>query len=80
VSNVDRTSIAEPAEQATGGRNTPSCITCGDVALPMRIVALGGDGLARCEGDAGSCEVDVGLLERVEVGDEVLVHAGVAIA
>jgi len=36
-------SIAEPAEQATGGRNTHSCITCGDVAIPMRVIRTGGE-------------------------------------
>jgi hydrogenase maturation factor len=59
----------------------PVCITCGDIALVMRVVGVGDDGLARCQGEDGaSCDVEVGLLERVRVGDEVLVHAGVAIA
>ena len=79
MSNVARTSIAEPAEQATGGRNT--CLTCGDVAIPMRVVRTGGDdGLADCmteDGDAAS--VDVSLLDGARPGDEVLVHACVAI-
>jgi hydrogenase maturation factor len=80
VSNVARTSIAEPAEQATVGRNT-SCITCGDVAVPMRVVRTGGeDGLAECvseDGDAAS--VDLSLIEDARQGDAVLVHACVAI-
>jgi hydrogenase assembly chaperone HypC/HupF len=70
------------AEQAPGAR-TPSntCITCADVAVPMRVVALSGDGLADCEDDEGRhSDVDLALLEDVKVGDEVLVHAGVAIA
>jgi hydrogenase maturation factor len=81
VSNVARPSIAEPAEQATEGRNTPiSCITCGDVAVPMRVLRLGDDGLADCETDDGQAsEVEVGLLEDVAPGDQVLVHACVAI-
>jgi hydrogenase expression/formation protein HypC len=78
VSNVARTSIAEPAEQATVGRNT-SCITCGDVAIPMRVVRAREDGLADCltEGGEGST-VDVSLVDAAP-GDEVLVHACVAI-
>ena len=75
MSNVARTSIAEPAEQATVGRN-PICITCGDVAIPMRVIRTGEDGLARCEGDV---EVMTDLVGEVEPGDELLVHACVAI-
>jgi hydrogenase maturation factor len=58
------------------------CITCGDVALPLRVVALGADpGLARCA-DAGGREetVEVALVAPVAVGEELLVHAGTAIA
>jgi hydrogenase maturation factor len=80
MSNVARTSIAEPAEQATGGRNTPSCITCGDVAIPMRVLRVGADGLADCETENGTAStVEVALLEDVRPGDAVLVHACVAI-
>ena len=79
MSNVARTSIAEPAEQATVGRNT--CLTCGDVAIPMRVIRTGGeDGLADCvtaEGEHSS--VEVALIEDVRPGDELLVHACVAI-
>jgi hydrogenase expression/formation protein HypC len=81
VRNVGRTSIAEPAEQATGGRNTcDTCITCGDVALPMRVVRLGGeDGLADCVSQDGqTAAVDVALVD-VTPGDAVLVHACVAL-
>jgi HupF/HypC family len=80
--DVARTSIAEPAEQATGGRNPhPACITCGDVAVEMRVIALHADGLADCEDEEGRrSEVEVTLLDGVQAGDEVLVHAGVAIA
>jgi len=65
-----------------GGRDTsPVCITCGDVAIRMRVVATGGeDGLADCvteDGDAAA--VDVALIDDVTVGDAVLVHACVAI-
>ena len=81
MSNVARTSIAEPAEQATVGRNTPTCITCGDVAVPMRVVRTGGeDGLADCVTDTGETSaVDVALIDPVAPGDAILVHACVAI-
>ena len=79
MSNVARTSIAEPAEQATVGRN-PFCITCGDVAVPMRVVRAGDDGLADCVTDDGEATsvVDVTLVDAAP-GDQVLVHACVAI-
>ena len=79
MSHVARTSIAEPAEQATGGRN--SCITCGDVAIPMRVIRTGGeDGLADCVSEDGdTAAVDLGLIDDARPGDAVLVHACVAI-
>ena len=85
VCNVARTSIAEPAKQATGGRNTSSspssCITCGDVAIPMRVIRTGGeDGLADCVSEDGdTAAVDLGLIDDARPGDAVLVHACVAI-
>ena len=79
MSNVARTSIAEPAEQATVGRNSNSCITCGDVAIPMRVIRTGGDGLADCIAENGeSAQVELALVDAAP-GDEVLVHACVAI-
>ena len=59
------------------------CITCGDQGLPLRVVALAGDGLAHCRDDAAPGEpgatVDVQLVGAVAPGDLVLVHAGVAL-
>ena len=55
-----------------------SCITCGDVAVEARVVALH-NGSALIEKDGAREEVAVELLERVEVGDRVLCHAGVAL-
>jgi hydrogenase maturation factor len=73
VSHVARTSIAEPAEQAT------ACITCGDVAIPMRVVRTGEDGLADCvTADGQTSQVELALVDAGP-GDEVLVHACVAI-
>ena len=75
--NVARRSIAEPAEQATVGRN--GCLTCGDVAIPMRVMRAGDDGLADCVTDDGEASlVDITLVDAAP-GDEVLVHACVAI-
>jgi hydrogenase maturation factor len=58
------------------------CITCSDEGLPMRVIELPRcDGIAICADESGAGhEVAVDLLEPVAVGDEILVHAGVAIA
>lgn len=62
--------------------NEDVCITCGDVAMRLRVISLDDEkGLARCADDAGRQEtVEVAIVAPVEVGDEVLVHAGTAIA
>jgi hydrogenase maturation factor len=52
------------------------CITCSDEGVPMRVLETTGDGLALCEGDV---EVMTELVGAVEPGDELLVHAGVAL-
>jgi len=54
------------------------CITCGDQALPGRVVALLEDGMARVDVDGVAEEVSVELIDA-GVGDIVLVHAKVAI-
>ena len=57
------------------------CITCGDDGVPMTVVALDpGRGLALCAGESGRSSVETALVEPVEVGDRLLVHAGTAIA
>jgi hydrogenase assembly chaperone HypC/HupF len=76
--DVDRTSSLA----TTRGRDhDPGCITCGDVGVPMRVASVDGEqGLASCRDAEGAIsDVDVALLERVEAGDAVLVHAGVAL-
>jgi hydrogenase maturation factor len=50
------------------------CVTCSDEGLPMRITEVV-DGLAICDG----VEVMTELVGTVAPGDEVLVHAGVAL-
>ena len=64
----------------TASPHGPACITCGDVAVPMRVIRTGGeDGLADCVSEDGeTAAVDVALVDAVP-GDVVLVHACVAI-
>ncbi len=58
------------------------CITCGDAAIPLRVVALDvGRDLALCADEDDRREtVEIALVHPVAVGDELLVHAGTAIA
>jgi hydrogenase expression/formation protein HypC len=60
----------------------PGCITCGDVAVPLRVVAVDEQReLALCQDDRGRREtVEIALVAPVAAGDELLVHAGTAIA
>ena len=55
------------------------CVTCSDVAVPVTIVRLLGDGLAVVDTGSGEEEVSVAFVPA-RVGDTVLVHAGEAIA
>jgi hydrogenase expression/formation protein HypC len=55
------------------------CITCSDEAVPVRIVELLDDGLARVDTGVSVEEVSVALVDA-GVGDTVLVHAKEAIA
>ena len=57
------------------------CITCGDDGVPMRVVAVDEDrGLALCEAGGGAREsVEIALVDAVEPGDALLVHAGTAL-
>jgi hypothetical protein len=57
------------------------CVTCGDVAVPLTVVAATAGGTdALCRDDAGREEtVATDFVGPVAPGDRVLVHAGVAI-
>ena len=55
------------------------CITCGDVAVEVRVVRLLDDGLADVDTGHGEERVSVALVSAV-AGDTILVHAGEAIA
>ena len=52
------------------------CITCSDEGVPMRVVAVQPGSVALCDGEV---EVMTDLVGAVAVGDELLVHAGVAL-
>jgi hydrogenase expression/formation protein HypC len=56
------------------------CITCGDDGVPMRVLRLDdARGLALCADDGGAHHtVEIALVEAGP-GDQVLVHAGVAL-
>lgn len=57
------------------------CITCGDVAARMHVVAVDETtALALCVSDDGEREtVDVTLVAPIRPADRLLVHAGTAI-
>ena len=58
------------------------CITCGDVAEPMRVLRIDAEReLALCaDADGEHHTVEIALVQPVAVDDELLVHAGTAIA
>jgi hydrogenase expression/formation protein HypC len=55
------------------------CITCGDIAVEVRVLRLLPDALADVDTGAGIEQVSVALVSA-RVGDTILVHAGEAIA
>jgi hydrogenase maturation factor len=61
--------------------HTSGCITCGDEAIPMEVLGVDAErGLALCADRSGErSSVETALVEPVEVGELVLVHAGTAI-
>ena len=60
----------------------PHCITCGDEAVPVRVVRIDeGRELALCENDDGErTTVEIALVSPVAPGEVLLVHAGTALA
>lgn len=73
---------ARAAPTGFGSPEGEHCVTCGDVAVTMRVVRLDPSrGLALCEADDGERRtVEVELVAPVAEGDSVLVHAGAALA
>jgi hydrogenase maturation factor len=57
------------------------CITCSDEGVPMLVERIdSARGLALCRAEDGSKNtVEIALIEPVEPGDRLLVHAGVAL-
>jgi hydrogenase expression/formation protein HypC len=55
------------------------CLTCSDAAIQVTVVELLDDELAIVDTGAGREEVSVALVDAA-VGDQILVHAGEAIA
>jgi hydrogenase maturation factor len=59
----------------------PHCITCGDEAVPLRVIEIDERReLALCEAEDGAhSSVEIALVSPVTRGDVLLVHAGTAI-
>ena len=56
------------------------CITCSDEGVAMRVIETTETGVARCASENGeTSEVMCDLVGAVSPGDDVLVHAGVAL-
>jgi hydrogenase assembly chaperone HypC/HupF len=57
------------------------CITCGDEGIPMTVLRIDDErALALCAGEDGAkSSVEISLVDPVEPGDSLLVHAGVAL-
>ncbi|HEY5261929.1 MAG TPA: HypC/HybG/HupF family hydrogenase formation chaperone [Solirubrobacteraceae bacterium] len=57
------------------------CITCGDEALPMRVIEIDCErDLALCvEADGAHSSVEIALVSPVALGEMLLVHAGTAL-
>jgi hydrogenase assembly chaperone HypC/HupF len=74
----------QAVDPAPGAHCDPAgeCITCGDVAIPMRVVRIdqGRDLALCCDHEGHRSTVETALVDQVAAGDEVLVHAGTAIA
>ena len=61
----------------SGGAGDPHhCRTCSDEGVPMRVVEVRDHATALCDGEV---EVMTDLVGEVAAGDELLVHAGVAL-
>ena len=54
------------------------CITCGDDGVPMRVLRIRDD-LGLCEDESGEHHTVELALVDAGAGDQVLVHAGVAL-
>jgi hydrogenase maturation factor len=64
---------------AGGGHSEGHCITCSDEGVPMRILSTDGAQTMCLDTDDEVHPVAMDLVGPVQIGDRVLVHAGVAI-
>jgi hydrogenase expression/formation protein HypC len=71
--------VTRPVIEGGGPACDPSCITCGDIAVEVRIVRLLPRAMAVVATGDGEEEVSVALVDA-GVGDTILVHASEAIA
>ncbi|MGH7528231.1 MAG: HypC/HybG/HupF family hydrogenase formation chaperone [Gemmatimonadales bacterium] len=73
--------MTSPDVSPTGCDPDRGCITCSDEGVAMRVTSVDGpEGVALCSDAAGrQAEVQTELVGGVEVGDALLVHAGVAL-
>jgi hydrogenase expression/formation protein HypC len=71
----------EVSSAAACSRDPHGCITCGDQAITMRVIEVDeARALALCEtADGARSRVEIALVDAGP-GDDVLVHAGTAIA
>jgi hydrogenase expression/formation protein HypC len=69
------------AEEPVAGPACTSdhCVTCGDIAIEVRVVRLLPDDMADVDTGEGTERVSVALVSAA-AGDTILVHAGEAIA
>ena len=69
------------AEEPVAGPACTSdhCVTCGDIAIEVRVVRLLPDDMADVDTGEGTERVSVALVSAT-AGDTILVHAGEAIA
>ena len=62
----------------TGRIDRDSCVTCGDVAVAARVVAVSG-ATATVEANGRRQQVGIELVAPVAAGDVLLCHAGIAL-
>ncbi len=55
------------------------CITCGDVAVEVTVIAVEGATATVADADGSSEQVAVELVAPVAAGDVLLCHAGIAL-
>ena len=69
---------AEPVGEECWGPDG-RCITCGDEGIAMRVIELGDGGAVCADQQHARQRVAIDLVDSVAIGDQLLVHAGVAI-